>query len=444
MSLSSSNNEPSTKRQKVSHPGPELGHVHNNSFQLQASTFDSRSFSATDDPSAQLALSASLVGTADSALPDSGIGQTVDIDTFPISSLWLYQPEALESGPTVSNNVFEENSGWSALVCFGMVLDLPFVPSASSVAHSGHPTTLAYDVSNALLFETTNKRLIGSVLDSKTKQFLSSLSREEGVELQFQLKPEHSTRQAYSNKGKKNIPVNSRVDIVVYGPFNLFDDIGEFFQDNGYYLQEPRDCDRNVPYRNPHSLSGEDNVVPLTSDLGKEEEDFVAARAPDILAGLETIEILPEDQDPPGLTTPLYRHQKQALTFMKRREKGWALQIPGHDLWNENISPTGVKRYTNNINGCEACDPPLEFRGGILADDMGLGKTLSMIALIASDLLVPPAATLRNYTYGGLQRHVSPAGATRCEKIPQYVASTLLVVPASVLQQWENQLKQHL
>lgn len=97
------------------------------------------------------------------------------------------------------------------------------------------------------------------------------------------------------------------MDIVVYGPSNLFDDIGDFFQDNGYYLQEPRDCDRNVPYRNPHSLSGEDNVVPLTFDLGKEEEDLIAAKAPDILAGLETVEILPEDQDPPGLTTPLYR-----------------------------------------------------------------------------------------------------------------------------------------
>ena len=129
---------------------------------------------------------------------------------------------------------------------------------------------------------------------------------------------------------------------------------------------------------------------------------------------------------------------------MKRRENGWALQIPGHDLWSEHISPTGEKRYTNNINGCETYDPPLEFRGGILADDMGLGKTLSMIALIASDLLGSPAATLRNYTYGSLQRHVSPADATRCGKIPQYVASTLLVMPASVLQHWEIHLKQHL
>lgn len=34
-----------------------------------------------------------------------------------------------------------------------------------------------------------------------------------------------------------------------------------------------------------------------------------------------------------ALLTFLSRHQKQALTFMVRREKGWLLETKGADVW---------------------------------------------------------------------------------------------------------------
>ena len=37
----------------------------------------------------------------------------------------------------------------------------------------------------------------------------------------------------------------------------------------------------------------------------------------------------------------LIRHQKQALTYMLRREKGWALETKGTDMWEALDSSNG-------------------------------------------------------------------------------------------------------
>lgn len=49
------------------------------------------------------------------------------------------------------------------------------------------------------------------------------------------------------------------LEITVYGPFELFDDIGSWFQDYNIYLQDPRKVERqDVKYCNPHRLSVQD------------------------------------------------------------------------------------------------------------------------------------------------------------------------------------------
>jgi SWI/SNF-related matrix-associated actin-dependent regulator of chromatin subfamily A3 len=116
-------------------------------------------------------------------------------------------------------------------------------------------------------------------------------------------------------------------------------------------------------------------------------------------------------------------HQKQALSFMKRREKGWRLDSPSADIWGIDRQHPCTE-YINNITGDRHDEPPPDFRGGILADDMGLGKTLSMIGLIASDPW----------------EHRPEQPSTR---YPGRLRATLLVVPSSLLQQWEGQLIMH-
>lgn len=108
---------------------------------------------------------------------------------------------------------------------------------------------------------------------------------------------------------------------------------------------------------------------------------------------------------------------------MKRREKGWRLDSSSADIWGIDRQHLHTE-YINNITGDRHHEPPPDFRGGILADDMGLGKTLSMIGLIASD----------PWEYQPEQ----PSA-----RYPGHLRATLLVVPSSLLQQWEDQLIIH-
>lgn len=128
-------------------------------------------------------------------------------------------------------------------------------------------------------------------------------------------------------------------------------------------------------------------------------------------------------------------HQKQALSFMKRRERGWALNSPSTDIWSYDQSLHSGKPYVNNITGDSQSDCPPNFYGGILADDMGLGKTLSTIALIASDPWVEIPKSLPDD---------SGNGTMTWNASPIFSRATLLVVPPSLLHQWQTQLTQHL
>ncbi|KKO99582.1 hypothetical protein THAR02_08316 [Trichoderma harzianum] len=72
---------------------------------------------------------------------------------------------------------------------------------------------------------------------------------------------------------------------------------------------------------------------------------------------------------------------------MLQREQGWAWDGSRADLWEYFSESTG-SYFVNRVSGAVQIEPPQQFYGGIIADPMGLGKTLSMISLVASDLLV--------------------------------------------------------
>ncbi len=99
-------------------------------------------------------------------------------------------------------------------------------------------------------------------------------------------------------------------------------------------------------------------------------------------------------QQPASIVTPMMNHQLHGLRWMKWREQDE------------------------------------EFvRGGILADDMGLGKTLQIISLLVSG--VPAAAS-------GAGKEGASA---ECAHQPS--SRSLVVVPASVLHQWRQEVKKH-
>ncbi|CAG9859723.1 unnamed protein product [Phyllotreta striolata] len=116
-----------------------------------------------------------------------------------------------------------------------------------------------------------------------------------------------------------------------------------------------------------------------------------------------SIENRPKDTDlmapPEGLKVELMVHQRSALSWL---------------MWRETQKPPG----------------------GILADDMGLGKTLTMISLI-----------LKSRELGGKDTHHSDSGEDSDENdwknrrsSKKYKGGTLVVCPASLLNQWSEEL----
>ena len=177
---------------------------------------------------------------------------------------------------------------------------------------------------------------------------------------------------------------------VLYGPPALFESVGTFVARCNLYLQHPAHCDRNVPYRNPHCLSPTHSSI-YTHDLNdylniEHDSRLVSFQNPiDLFADASEREALVESDTPQALRTDLYQHQKQALTFMVQRERGWAFNEHFKDIWKEDQDACGRRVYLNTISGQKQPRAPKQFRGGLLIDAPGLGKSLSIIALVAFD-----------------------------------------------------------
>ncbi|KAK5056695.1 hypothetical protein LTR84_012227 [Exophiala bonariae] len=219
------------------------------------------------------------------------------------------------------------------------------------------------------------------------------------------------------------------LSIIMYGPSTTGDRVGEYLLDCRLYLQTPRFCDHNVPYINPHCLFVDDESFVMSNDLDTDLQlapDSRIQSFTDIFAGMASIEALKEAQQPKSILTPLHAHQKQALTFMKRREDGWQFHDKNLDLWTAHSDIRGATKFENVLTGHRQFEPPPPFHGGVIADPMGLGKTLTMLSLIASNTWTDPSRSTH------LNVHGFPT-----------VKTTLVVVPFSLLFVWSMQLNLH-
>jgi SWI/SNF-related matrix-associated actin-dependent regulator of chromatin subfamily A3 len=258
--------------------------------------------------------------------------------------------------------------------------------------------------------------LVGT-FDPSTAKALSTLKAQEGIQLQSYITQQSETQRRLP----KDFPYT--LSVVIYGPKRYSESVGEFLLQCNLHLQDPRHCDRNVVYSNPQSLV-QDTRMTQEQDLEVFQEVHNLPCSVDLLADLETEDYWADAKTPIALKTELHSHQKQALTFMERRERGWAFTGPGKDIWRATQSSQKTIEYTNIISGEVTDAQPPNFRGGLLADQMGLGKSLSIIALIARDQEISSETT-------GIRLNDHTAN------------TTLLVVRAALLQTWEHQLRTH-
>jgi hypothetical protein len=98
------------------------------------------------------------------------------------------------------------------------------------------------------------------------------------------------------------------LDMILYGPKCMADAVGLFMEDCGYCLQDPYDCDRNVPYINPHRLSSQFDDPPMTHAMQQPTKEIVETFtrvAIDALANFQTSEQFEEAMTPSALVTEL-------------------------------------------------------------------------------------------------------------------------------------------
>jgi SNF2 family DNA or RNA helicase len=233
-----------------------------------------------------------------------------------------------------------------------------------------------------------------------------------------------------SNSAASQVPCI--LSITVYGPQELIDEIGDWFQLQDVYLQDPIACHFDVPYCNPHRLSSAESsscprLVDVVSESSRPLHFQDLPERPDILDLITGQDDLDETKPPRAIRARLHRHQKQALTFMLRREFGWNFHGDVPDLWEAHDNSVD-RVFINRIDDSYQREPPQSFSGGLVADPMGLGKTLTMIALVAADLNEPV---------------IGESSSDAEEDDWPTVNATLVIVPQPLLSIWEQQISEH-
>jgi SWI/SNF-related matrix-associated actin-dependent regulator of chromatin subfamily A3 len=153
-------------------------------------------------------------------------------------------------------------------------------------------------------------------LEPRGTEILQVLLDESLISVQILLSfpPAHVARhRRLADKNGLLVPVS----LIVYGPSELSDDVGAFFEACGMFLQDPIGCDRNVQYRNPHRLTWSDGLQQMTFDLPSHEKTnhINDMQGLDVLDTLTTPMNLPELDTPSALHTQLLSYVFQKFNF---------------------------------------------------------------------------------------------------------------------------------
>ncbi|PWY89525.1 SNF2 family helicase/ATPase [Aspergillus sclerotioniger CBS 115572] len=237
-----------------------------------------------------------------------------------------------------------------------------------------------------------------------------------------------------------------RASVNLYGLRKDAVGVGKHLGQHNVWLGTPFSVELGVPVCNPHA---ERRRIPpalgpagaARSRVGVNYEVRTAEEVNDAVMKmfdqLQSADNLPEMDPPPSLSTPLLRHQKQALWFMTEKEKPRKFgpeEADNNSLWRVDYRANGKKRYREVISGTVLDEEPPQSLGGLLADMMGLGKTLSILSLVLSSLeeasqwtgLIPDPDMVRSLP--GIRN----------------TKTTLLVAPLSAVNNWVAQIKEHL
>ncbi|KAJ5679189.1 hypothetical protein N7462_007433 [Penicillium macrosclerotiorum] len=239
-----------------------------------------------------------------------------------------------------------------------------------------------------------------------------------------------------------------RASFTLYGERKSAEQIGNFLGQQNVWLGTPNFVENGVPVFNPHAErrralaataaannGGRDRAGPAVRYEVRtaEEVNDAVMKMFDQLVSAD----IPTMEPPSAVQTPLLHHQKQALWFMTEKEqdrKFGPKEEQNNSLWRMGQKRNGAKQYREIISGILLDQEPPQVLGGLLADMMGLGKTLSILSLTVSTLQEAQDWAER-MPQRDLIRHFPGIRNTR---------TTLLVVPLTAVNNWTQQVKEHL
>ncbi|KAF4624033.1 hypothetical protein G7Y89_g14142 [Cudoniella acicularis] len=208
------------------------------------------------------------------------------------------------------------------------------------------------------------------------------------------------------------------LDIVLYGPANIGQELGEMFTDARVYLQHPYSLDSDIPYNNPHFLKFDRRPYNGTSSHlesgGKEmtESRLLITKSDTSLIAEKFIS---------EITSPSQLRRKMDAIYGTLTRSKKLVRIEADIRVTRKLLP-----FQHSITGTKVTQRPEETVGGILADDMGLGKTLTVISTI-----IRTAEHAQSFakasTYGSNSSYMESS-----EAVPLIASrSTLVIVPST-------------
>ncbi|KAI9793804.1 MAG: hypothetical protein M1833_000527 [Piccolia ochrophora] len=386
----------------------------------------------------------------------AGGGKGGEIGTYMKEKREESRREAMKSGAVVdltrndpSDDVILVSDSREKEVCYGRLpaqIQAHLVPCPSLTAPSLAPdiwpvikVTLRRGATSTL--KIVARDALGSdfgVVAERSAIALAPLMDSPQAAIRLQARIE-ARRKANREVPGESISKSYQIMINIYGKKKYALSVGRFLKQKGVYLLTPIRVDAGIETINAQTgrTSLVPNPIPGPGFVSRTIEE-VRSDVLGMFDSLQQSEHLPEEEADSRVKTPLLKHQKQALFFMKAKEQ---LRTPDNSedvndsLWRAKLRNNGERLYYNVITGKEERRRPEEPRGGILADMMGLGKTLSVLALVV--------ATMDDASAWSKQR--PPARQTE-EEVPLMRNSkgTLLIAPLSTVGNWEEQIKMHL
>lgn len=212
------------------------------------------------------------------------------------------------------------------------------------------------------------------------------------------------------------------------------------------HLSVPSEASTNTsrlsPTKNEQRITEESSDVNYEKLLNLENDDY---------------DDLKLSEPPPSFVSTLHSYQKQALTWMLSRE-GCNEKLYNkmndknrviHPLWEEYVLKDNTHIFFNPYTGQVSTEIPKaapDCLGGILADEMGLGKTVMMISLLHSHKYDKGDVTIFKKQAEKKRKANAVKGQTGLNfsaKPALKPAGNLIIVPVTLLAQWESEIELH-